>query len=122
MGSPKPYYTHYGDPLFSLADLSRMSGVAPKQLRMWIDRGELTSFITAYIDNESGVKYYKVGSPYDSDDLVEGSSVYYQIERQEERPEWAIRRRDEMAYQYRRLEETEEEDVNYEDYETGDIW
>ena len=122
MGSPKPYYTPYGDPLFSLADLSRMSGATTKQIRPWIENGELTSFITAYVDEESQIKYYKLGQPYPEDRLIDGSQVYYTIQRQKERPEWAIRRRDEMTYQYRRLDENDKEEVYNEDYETSDLW
>lgn len=117
------YYTPKGDPLFSLTDLSNLSGITTRQIRKWIESGDLKPFITAYIDRETKIKYYHIGPNDPDDELVDGSLVYYWIDRQNERPEWSIKRRDAMTYQnYHRQKQEEEEALEDANYETGDIW
>lgn len=67
-----------GEEYLRISDISAISGVSQKALRVWIDAGDLVNFLTIY-KSESGIHYFRLGVPHPTDELIEGESFKYKL-------------------------------------------
>ena len=72
---------HKGEKLYTIADLSKASDLPISTIRKWIRKGDLTHFVTVYVDERTNHHYYKIGLPDEDDILIDGSNIYYKLEK-----------------------------------------
>lgn len=67
-----------GKTYLRISDLSELSGVKIRTLQRWVNAGDLVNFLTVY-QAPSGIHYFKIGLPEESDELIEGSTFKYRL-------------------------------------------
>lgn len=72
---------HKGEKLYTIADLSKASDLPISTIRKWIKKGDLVHFLTVYVDVDENRYYYKIGLPDNDDILLEGSNIYYKLQK-----------------------------------------
>lgn len=69
----------YGDKLYTIGELAKASDLSVSIIRKWIFNGDLVHFLTIYYNESSNKYFYKLGLPYDDDELVENSTIKYKL-------------------------------------------
>lgn len=72
------YFTTWGEPLYTIKDLSQKSNVTIGVLKEWFEAGDLQSFITIY-ESESGRRLYRWGAPLDWETPLPGTEFVYDL-------------------------------------------
>lgn len=67
-----------GETYLRISDLSALSGVNIRTLQRWVNAGDLVNFMTVY-QTPSGINYFKLGLPEETDELIEGSTFKYKM-------------------------------------------
>ena len=67
-----------GDVYLRISDLSTLSGVNVRTLQRWVQDQELVNFATCYL-TRSGINYFRLGRPQDTDELIYGSTFKYKL-------------------------------------------
>ena len=67
-----------GEDYLRISDVAELSGVEIRTMRRWINDGDLTHFLTVY-RSESGIQYFRLGIPHDTDVLIEGETFRYHL-------------------------------------------
>ena len=61
-----------------ISDISAISGVSQKVLRVWMDAGDLVNFLTIY-KSSTGIHYFRLGVPNPTDQLIDGETFKYKL-------------------------------------------
>lgn len=72
-------YTNHGDELFTIDELAVAGDLSISVVRKWISKGELVHFLTVYVQVPGNKYYYKLGLPYEDDELIEGETFKYKL-------------------------------------------
>lgn len=70
-----------GETYLRISDVAELSGVNVRTLQRWVNAGDLVNFLTIY-QTESGINYFRLGLPYDDDELIEGSTFRYKMRKE----------------------------------------
>lgn len=78
MSSQNPQTIIDGEVYLRISELAEVSGVNIRTLQRWVNAGDLVNFMTTY-QAKNGVNYFRIGVPYDDDELIEGSTFKYKM-------------------------------------------